>query len=153
MLARSSHLSSEISCHVLLVIMPDNDDGTISLIYMTQICCRVQREEGRAEPLEMIPDDPRSESVAVSRLHQLNDQLSQQLSLSNRHRPGYGRPHANTATIRYMEHSISISNKRLECFVLFSAVFFQLTLLSLLLLLFFSRFCLFDLGVSPGLQN
>lgn len=146
MLARSSHLSSEISCHVLLVIMPDNDDGTISLIYMTQICCRVQREEGRAEPLEMSP-------VAVSRLHQLNDQLSQQLSLSNRHRPGYGRPHANTATIRYMEHSISISNKRLECFVLFSSVFFQLTLLSLLLLLFFSRFCLFDLGVSPGLQN
>lgn len=47
--------------------MPDNDDGTISLIYMTQIR-RVQREEGREEclSLEMIPDDPRSESVAVA---------------------------------------------------------------------------------------
>lgn len=67
MLARSSQLGSEISCHVLLVIMPDNDDGTISLIYMTQIR-RVQREEGREESLslKLIHDDPRSESVAVA---------------------------------------------------------------------------------------
>lgn len=41
----STLISSRRSYHVLLVIMPDNDDGTISLIYMTQIRL-VQREEG-----------------------------------------------------------------------------------------------------------
>lgn len=124
--------------------MPDNDDGTISLIYMTQICrvpcavCRGKKDEkseigSRDDPVWSSQRECRRRR---RRLHQLTDKQTINYRSNNRSLIATDPDTGDPMQIQYnMLHSISISNKRLECFVLFPSVFFKLTLLLLLLFL------------------